>query len=234
MLMRIFVAGGAGAVGRQLIPLLVAEGHEVIGTTRSPERAAWLRSEGARPAILDAFDEDAVHTAITDARPEVVIHQLTDLALGFEPQDIANTARLREIGTHHLVAAALAARSRRIVAQSGAWLYADGPLPHTETHPLRTPTDAPRDAALRGVLELERQLAAATGLEAVVLRYGFFYGPGTAWEADNVSSPSVSVEAAARAALLAVDHGPPGIYNVVDDDGAVSNRRARTLLGWTP
>ena len=234
MLMRIFVAGGAGAVGRQLIPLLVAEGHEVIGTTRSPERAAWLRSEGARPAILDAFDEDAVHTAITEARPEVVIHQLTDLALGFEPQDIANTARLREIATHHLVAAALAARSRRIVAQSGAWLYADGPLPHTETHPLRTPTDAPRDAALRGVLELERQLAAATGLEAVVLRYGFFYGPGTAWEADNVSSPSVSVEAAARAALLAVDHGPPGIYNVVDDDGAVSNRRARTLLGWTP
>ena len=232
--MRIFVAGAAGAVGRQLIPMLVGAGHAVSGTTRSAERAAWLRSAGATPAILDALDEGAVHAAVRDARPEVLIHQLTDLALGFEREDVAKTARLREIGTRHLVAAALAAGSRRFVAQSGAWLYADGPVPHDESHPLRTPTDSPRDTSLRGILDLERQVAAAEGLEGVILRYGFFYGPGTAWEAENAPSPRVSVEAAARATLLAVDHGTPGVYNVVSDDNAVSNRRARDLLGWTP
>jgi nucleoside-diphosphate-sugar epimerase len=232
--MRIFVAGAVGAVGRPLIPMLVGAGHDVTGTTRSPERAAWLRSAGATPVILDAFDEDAVHAAVREARPQVVIHQLTDLALGFGREELAKTRRLREIGTRHLVAAALAAGSRRIVVQSGAWLYADGPLPHDESHPLRTPTDAPRDTPLRGILELERQVVAARPLEGVILRYGFFYGPGTAWEAENAPSPRVSVEAAARAALLAVDHGPPGIYNVVSDDEAVSNRRARQLLGWTP
>jgi nucleoside-diphosphate-sugar epimerase len=234
--MRIFVAGAVGAVGRPLIPMLVRAGHDVTGTTRSPERAAWLRSVGATAAILDALDENAVHAAVSEARPEVVIHQLTDLSLGFEQEELAKTARLREIGTRHLVASALAARSRRIVAQSGAWLYADGPLPHIESDPLRTPRDPPADPTLRGILELERQLAAIQGLEVIILRYGLFYGPGTAWEAEaeNAPTPSVSVEAAARAAFLAVDHGPPGIYNVVSDDDAVSNRRARELLGWTP
>lgn len=232
--MRIFVAGAVGAVGRPLIPMLVGAGHDVTGTTRSPERAAWLRSAGAIPVILDAFDEDAVHGAVRVARPQVVIHQLTELSLGFGREELAKTRRLREVGTRHLVAAALEAGSRRIVVQSGAWLYAVGPLPHDESHPLRTPTDAPRDTPLRGILELERQVAAAQGLEGVILRYGFFYGPGTAWEAENAPSPRVSVEAAARAAHLAVDHGPPGIYNVVSDDDAVSNRRARELLGWTP
>jgi nucleoside-diphosphate-sugar epimerase len=232
--MRIFVAGAAGAVGRQLIPMLVDAGHEVTGTTRSSERAAWLRSVGAAPTILDAYDEAAVHDAVGDARPEVVIHQLTDLARGFEREDVARTARLRELGTRHLVAAAMAVGARRLVAQSGAWLYADGPLPHDESHPLRTPTDSPADASLRGVLELERLVGGAGDLEGVILRYGFFYGPGTAWELETAPSPRVSVEGAARAAFLAIDHGPPDTYNVVDDDDAVSNRRARLLLGWTP
>ena len=234
--MRIFVAGAAGAVGRPLMPMLVGAGHDVTGTTRSPERAAWLRSAGAAAVMLDAFDEGAVHAAVSEARPEVVIHQLTDLSLGFDPQELAKTARLREIGTRNLVSAALAAGSRRIVAQSGAWLYADGPTPHVESDPLRIPRDPPADPTLRGILELERQLTAVQGLEVVILRYGLFYGPGTAWEgeAERAPTPAVSTEAAARAALLAIDHGPPGIYNVVSDDDAVSNRRARTLLGWTP
>ena len=232
--MRIFVAGAAGAVGRQLTPMLVEAGHQVTGTTRSPERADWLRSVGAEPAVVDAFDADAVHASVVASMPEVVIHQLTDLALGFGAQELAKTQRLREAGTRNLVAAALAVGSHRLVAQSGAWLYADGPTPHDETHPLRAATDEPRDAPLRGIIELERQVTGATALDGVILRYGFFYGPGTAWEAETPPQPRVAVEAAARAALLAVERGPAGVYNVVDDGGPVANRKARDLLRWTP
>jgi nucleoside-diphosphate-sugar epimerase len=163
-----------------------------------------------------------------------VIHQLTDLALGFGPEEVAKTGRLREVGTRNLVEAAVAAGTRRLIAQSGAWLYADGPLPHDEGDPLRTPTTDPADASLRGVVELERLVTRTPGLDGIVLRYGFFYGPNTAWEADTAPPPRVSVQAAARATLLAVDLGPAGVYNVVDDDGVVSNRRARDLLGWLP
>lgn len=230
--MRIFVAGAAGAIGRQLVPMLVGAGHAVTGTTRSDERARWLESVGAEAVVVDAYDAEAVRRAVLDARPEVAIHQLTDLARGFSPEDVAKTGRLREVGTRNLVDAALAAGTRRLIAQSGAWLYADGQLPHDESHPLRTPTAAPRDASLRGVVELERLVTQTPGIDGVVLRYGFFYGPNTAWEADTAPAPHVSVQAAAHATLLAVDHGPAGVYNIVDDDDTVSNRRARELLDW--
>jgi nucleoside-diphosphate-sugar epimerase len=233
--MRIFVAGAAGAIGRQLVPKLVAAGHEVTGTTRSEERAAWLRDAGATPVIVDALDAGAVRAAVSKARPEVVVNQLTDLSLGFGPEQLVKTGRIREVGTRNLVGAALAAGARRIVAQSGAWLYAEGPTPHVEEHPLRTPTDAARDASLRGILVLERLVAGTDGLEGVVLRYGFFYGPHTAWaRRDDAPTPRVSIEAAAQATALAIEIGPPGIYNVVDDDPQVGNARARGLLGWSP
>ena len=143
--MRIFVAGAAGAIGRQLVPMLVEAGHDVAGTTRSDERARWLERVDATAVMVDAYDADAVRTVVLDARPEVVVHQLTDLALGFEPEEVAKTGRLREVGTRNLVEAAVAAGTRRLIAQSGAWLYADGPLPHDEGHPLRTPTSDPAD-----------------------------------------------------------------------------------------
>lgn len=232
--MRIFVAGAAGAIGRQLVPMLVEAGHAVTGTTRSEDRARWLDGAGAEAVLVDAFDADAVRTAVLGARPEVVIHQLTDLALGFGPEEVAKTGRLREVGTRNLVDAALAAGTPRLIAQSGAWLYADGPIPHDESHPLRAPTVDARDASLRGVIELERLVTQTPGLDGVVLRYGFFYGPNTAWEADTAPAPRVSVRAAAGATLLAVDRGPAGVYNVVDEDNGVTNSRARDLLGWRP
>ena len=233
--MRVFVAGAAGAIGRPLIPMLVSDGHEVTGTTRSTERAAWLESVGARPALVDAFDRDALAAAVADARAEVVINQLTDLTKGFAVEDLVKTGRIREEAGRHLVDAATAAGAARIVAQSGAWLYAEGRIPHDESHPLRQPTTEPRDASLRGIIELERLTLTTPGIDGVVLRYGFFYGPGTAYElAAYASEPRVSIEGAARATAAAVEHGLVGIYNVVDDNDAVSNARARDLLGWQP
>jgi nucleoside-diphosphate-sugar epimerase len=229
--MRVFVAGAAGAIGRQLISLLVGAGHDVTGTTRSTERAEWLASAGARPIIVDAYDRDALRAALADARPDVVVHELTDLARGFDAENLASSGRLREVGTRNLVDAAVAAGAGRLVAQSGAWLYADGPLPHDESHPLRNPTDSPD---VRGIVELERVVMGTPGIDGIVLRYGFFYGPNTAFRAENAPEPHVSVEAAARATAAAVERGPAGIYNVVDDNNAITNARARNLLGWQP
>lgn len=233
--MRIFVAGAAGIIGRELVPMLVAGGHDVTGTTRSPERARWLEGIGANAEVVDAYDADALRDAVVRAAPGVVIHQLTDLARGFEPSDIAATARLRTEGTRNLVDAARTAGTMRMVAQSGAWLYADGPIPHRETDPLLDPERHPDSLGLPGILELERLVTRTPGLEGIVLRYGFFYGGETGTDRDAQVQPRVSVEAAARATVLALERGTAGtIYNVVDDDPTVSNARARGGLGWSP
>jgi len=233
--MRIFVAGASGVIGRQLVPMLVAAGHEVSGTTRRRERLASLEAMGAAPVLLDATDSAAVTRAVEEARPEVVIHQLTDLAAasrdGYSPTVLAANARLRTMATAHLVAAAETAGVRRVVAQSGAWLYAAGPEPHREDDPLGASDEAGR-LTLGGILALEGDVLGAH-LEGVVLRYGLLYGPGTG-SPTAAGRPSVHVEAAARAALLAVEHGSSGIYNIVDDGGGVSNDRARQQLSWVP
>jgi nucleoside-diphosphate-sugar epimerase len=231
--MRVFVAGAAGAIGRQLVPMLIAAGHQVTGTTRSEERARWLRGVGATAAIVDVYDTPALHRAVIGAQPDVVIHQLTDLAGGFDRENLARHTRLRQVGTRHLVEAMLAAGARRLVAQSGAWLYAPGRLPHIEDDPLRDPAQAPDDLVLPGIIELERLVTQTPGIDGVVLRYGLFYGEGAARDTPG-AGPTVGVVDAARAAVLALEHGPPGIYNIVDDGGAVSNRRAGEVLGWRP
>lgn len=233
---RVFLAGAAGAIGRQLVPLLLAGGHNVTGTTRDPARVEWLRAAGADPIVLDVYEASAVRTAMAAARPDVVIHQLTDLASGFGPEQLRANSRLRQAGTRHLVEAMLVAGVTRLVAQSGAWLYGPGPLPHTEDQPLPEPETPDDDPVLTGVREVERMTLETAGVVGIVLRYGFLYGPGTAYpERDDLKDrPSVSVWDAARAAALAVDHGSPGVYNIVDDDDAVSNRRAHELLGWAP
>jgi len=232
--MRIFVAGAAGAIGRQLVPQLLDAGHSVVGTTRDPRRAEWLRANGAEAALLDVYDRAAVLGAMSAARPDVVIHQLTDLASGFAPEQLRANARLRQLGTRHLVEAMSAAGVRRLIAQSGAWLYRPGAEPHTEDHPLRDLTAAPDDPVLPGILELERLVLRTDDIEGIVLRYGLLYGPGTGRDGPSPADAAwVNVVDAARAAALAVD-APLGIYNVVDDGGSVSNARARRTLGWAP
>ena len=202
---RIFLAGAVGVIGRRLTPLLLAHGHSVWGTTRSQGNREFLRKLGARPVVVDVFDSEALATAVLDARPEIVIHQLTDLALVQDPAKrssaLARNARIRDEGTRNLVAAAREAGARRLIAQSIAWAYAPGPRPYCEDHPLDLNAEGDRLVSVRGVEALERQVFAAAPMEGLVLRYGRLYGPGSGADSPP-SPPSVHVDAAAYAALL--------------------------------
>src|SRR5919106_831523 len=179
--MRVFVAGATGAMGTQLVPRLVANGHEVHGMTRSESKQAMLRELGAVPVVADALDPDQVATAVGRAKPDVIVHQLTALAgKGFRglKQRIEMTNRLRSEGTDHLLSAGQAVGVQRFVAQSNAALYArtGGPV-KTEDDPLdTTPPRKQRDASA-AIFHLEEAVLGATWTEGIVLRYGGFYGP---------------------------------------------------------
>jgi nucleoside-diphosphate-sugar epimerase len=234
---RIFLAGASGAIGRRLTPLLLAAGHDVTGTTRSDEKAAELRALGAAAAVVDVFDVRALRDAVAAARPDVVIHQLTDLPQVVDQarlgEALARNARLRLEGTPNLVAAAQAAGARRLIAQSIAFAYADGRQPHVETDPLVSATgDQPGAVSVRGMRALEDAVLHAPGIEGIVLRYGRLYGPGT-WNTPNARTP-LHVDAAAQAAVLALSRGAPGIYNIAEADGAVSIDKARNELRFDP
>ena len=233
--MRVFVAGASGAIGRRLMPLLIAGGHQVTGTTRSAEAARKLEAAGVRPAIVDVYDAAALQRAAIAARPEAVIHQLTDLPQIFDEKELSaaypRNARIRVEGTRNLIAAAKAAGAQRFIVQSIAFAYAPGREPHVEDDPLNL-ADGPRLVTVRGAADMEQQVL-ASGLEAVVLRYGLLYGPGT-WREVQSLKPGLHIDAAAHAALLALTRGAPGIYNVADDDGPASIGKARHALGFDP
>jgi nucleoside-diphosphate-sugar epimerase len=233
--MRVFLAGASGAIGRRLVPLLLRAGHAVTGTTRSAATGKELERAGVAPAVLDVFDARAVAAALRAAEPEVVIHQLTDLPREFDEVRIAasyaNNARIRTEGTRNLVAAAQAASARRFIVQSIAFAYAPGGEPHPETDPLNL-ADPARSVTVKGAADMEQQVLAA-GMVAIVLRYGLLYGPG-AWSETAARKPALHVDAAANAALLAITRGATGIYNIADDDGAVSSAKARRELDFDP
>lgn len=233
--MRILVAGGSGVVGRRVVPLLLSGGHQVTGTARAAAGAASVAASGAEVMIMDALDREQVLEVVREARPDVIIHQLTALAVG----SVADNARLRTLGTANLVAAAKACGVARIVAQSIAWAYAPGDGPATEGVPLDLAAPAPRSTTVQGVRALETSVAELD--DQVVLRYGTLYGPGTWYEPDGLvarrvaqgelaATPAVTsflhVDDAAAAAVLALDW-PSGTVNVVDDDPAPGTR-------WVP
>jgi nucleoside-diphosphate-sugar epimerase len=235
--MRIFLAGATGAVGRPLMRLLVAAGHTVTGTTRSAAKAAEIEAVGATAAVVDAYDGDAVRAAVLAARPDVVIHQLTDLPGTRDPATypaaLAANARLRILATPSLVVAARAAGARRLITQSVAFAYAPGPAPLAETHPLDYAGEGNKAVLVRGVAALEALTLGTPGIEGIALRYAYLYGPGT-WYAASEGRGFVHVDAAAHAALLALTRGHPGAYNIADDDGAVAIDKARRELGFDP
>ena len=237
--MRVFVAGATGAIGVQLVPLLVAAGHEVHGMTRSAAKQPALRALGAVPVVADALDPDQVAEAVGRARPDVLVHQLT--AIGavdtrHMERSFALTNRLRTEGTDHLLSAGQAAGVRRIVAQGNVLMYArtGGPV-KTEDDPL-DPGPGPFAANIAAIKHLEDAVLGAGWAEGLVLRYGSFYGPGTSMARDEQMARMVRrrmfpvaggggalysfihVADAAAATAAAVERGAPGVYNVVDDE----------------
>lgn len=232
---RILLAGAAGAVGRRLTPLLVGAGHAVFGTTRSPDKAELLRRCGAEPLVVDVFDEEALRRAFALARPEIVLHQLTDLPAGLAPAGMAAAipanARIRREGTRNLVAAAVVAKARHIVAQSIAWAYAPGPSPHAETDPLDLGAGGDRSVTVGGVAALEQQVLRTPDLRGAVLRYGHLYGPGTGFDDPHGPMP-LHVDAAALAARLAVELSASGVFNIAEPNEEVSTAKAVRELGW--
>ncbi len=226
--MKVFLAGATGVIGRQLVPLLVAAGHEVTGTTRRADRLAQIAAAGARPLQLDVYDRAAVFAALAAGRPDAVIHQLTDLSA----RDFEANSRLRVVGTRNLVDAALAAGVARMVAESIAWVYVPGEGPAREEESLDVDALGARGRTIAAVRSLEEAVAEMP--VGVVLRYGVLYGPGTWYAPDGLVTEQVRrgelvatdgvtsflhVVDAARAALDALAW-PAGPVNVVDDEPA--------------
>jgi nucleoside-diphosphate-sugar epimerase len=235
--MNIFVAGATGVIGRPLVALLVRAGHSVTGTTRSADRAGGIAAAGAEPVVVDVFDAAELMNAVVTARPQVIIHQLTDLPDQLDPKAMETAldrnARLRIDGTRNLMAAAAAAGVARVVAQSIAFAYAEGPKPLRETDPLDVKAAGARLRTVGGVVGLESAVLGTPAVVGIVLRYGRLYGPGTWFSAPEGAGP-LHADAAAHAALLAVTSGSAGIYNIAEDDGAVSIEKAKRELGFNP
>jgi nucleoside-diphosphate-sugar epimerase len=235
--MRIFLAGARGAIGKRLVPLLLAAGHGVVGTTRSKAKEDSLRAAGAEPVVVDVFDAAALTRAVSAARADLVIDQLTDLPVGLDPAQMAEgtrrNARMRAQGTRNLVGAMREAKVYRLIAQSIAWMYAPGSEPHAEDAPLDVNAQGTRAITVAGVIALEQLTLSSAPIEGVVLRYGHLYGPGTG--ADHPGeAPVLHVDAAAHGALLAVGKAGSGIYNIADPSGYLSTEKARRVLGFDP
>jgi nucleoside-diphosphate-sugar epimerase len=257
---KVFVAGAGGAIGRPLVDRLVADGHSVVGTTRDEGRARTLRAQGAEAAVLDAFDAAALRAAVLAAEPEVVIHQLTALPAQADPKlmpaALALTNRLRRETVPTLLTAATEAGARRALVQSIAFVTRpDGSPVHDEDAPLYL--DAPEQFRdnIAAVRDLEAATTGATGIEGLVLRYGFYYGPHTWYAKDGTMGDLlrkrrypiigggeghmsfVHLDDAVEATVRALDRGTPGIYNITDDTPATSRAwlpETARLLGAKP
>jgi nucleoside-diphosphate-sugar epimerase len=240
--MRIFVAGATGAVGRRLLPLLVGGGHRVVATTTRPGRLSALRAAGADAVVMDGLDREAVVQAVVSARPDVVVHEMTALAslrsLKNFDREFALTNRLRTEGTDNLLAGARRAGARRFVAQSyTGWTYPRGGARiQSEKDPFEPDPPGTMAGTLDAIRRLEAAVAGAPPIEGVVLRYGSLYGPGTSIAiggdvvellrkrrlpivGDGAGIWSfVHVDDAAEATRLAIENGPAGVFNVVDDE----------------
>jgi nucleoside-diphosphate-sugar epimerase len=259
--MRILLAGATGVIGRPLVDRLIGDGHEIVATTRDEARAHGLRERGAQAVVLDPFDAPAVRAAVRAAEPDVLVHQLTALPREPDPKamaaSLALTNRLRRETVPLFLAAAREAGARRAVVQSISFVTRpDGRPVHDEDAPLHLEAGD----GVAAVRDLEAATVGAEGLEGVVLRYGFYYGPGTWYDKDGAMGTLirkrgypvigrgrgrmsfVHVDDAVEATVCALDRGAPGVYNVTDDHPAPAKDwvpEAARLLGarrplWAP
>ncbi|MBI4259172.1 MAG: NAD(P)-dependent oxidoreductase [Actinobacteria bacterium] len=241
--MRIFLSGASGVIGRRLVPMLVERGHSVTGMTRTREKADTLRDMGAAPVVCDVLDAAATGDAVAAARPEAVIQHLTDLPPDLNPRNLkrayAANDRVRSEGSANLVAAAKAAGIRRYLAQNVCFAYRpEGGVLKDEEAPIFTDAPPPFDRTARIYLDMERRVAGNGAFEGLVLRFGFWYGPGTSYARDGYLANEVRrrrfpiigdgtgvfsfvhIDDVALATIAALEGGSPGIYNVCDDDPA--------------
>lgn len=236
--MKIIIAGATGAIGRPLINLLVAEGHEVYGITQSKERAQALAEREAKPLLLNVLDRDAVFSSINSLQPEIVIDMLTHLPKEYTPQSMNETAemnaKLRIEGGKHLLDAAERSGTRRYIAQSCAFWYAPGSGLADESTPLAFEATPGITAGVKTYAEIERRTLDSKTLEGIALRFGFFYGPGTwFYPGESVANQVhkqlfpiigdgqgvwnfVHIEDAAQAIKDAINSSR-GVYNIVND-----------------
>jgi nucleoside-diphosphate-sugar epimerase len=243
--MKVFVAGATGAIGKCLVPRLLERGYEVAGTTRSSEKAQQLRASGVEGIVLDGLDRAGIMRAVAEARPDVIIDELTALSeaknLKKLDKEFTLTNRLRTEGLDHLLAAARATGTRRVIAQSFAGLpniREGGPI-KTEADPLDPHPPAGMSQTVAAIRSLEsRMTAEGSGFEGLALRYGGLYGPGTSLSEDGIYARMIRkrlfavigngagiwsfihVDDAASATVAAVERGAPGLYNIVDDEPA--------------
>ena len=252
--MKIFVAGGTGAIGRPLIAELLAKGHTLVALTRSPEKAQALVQQGIEPAIADVFDTDAVKAVVRRAQPEVVIEQLTALPKTYTRESMSSAAtlnnRIRLEGGANVLTAAQAAGVRRYLRQSVAFYAIPGPGLANEDTPLAFDASPAVAAGAREVTELEHRLLRNPNIEGIVLRYGFFYGPGTWFNPDGDVARQVRqqqfpivgngdgvaswlhIEDAAEATAAAAERGSPGIYLVANDKPLAAREWLPMFARW--
>jgi len=249
--MKILVAGATGAIGKRLVPLLVTGGHHVVATTQTADKLRGLRAAGAEAVLMNGLDRDNVMAVVGSSRPDVVVHQMTALAPMLNPKkfddELAVTNRLRREGTSHLAAAAIAAGTGRLIAQSytGWPNQREGGRVKTEADPLDAHPPALMTRTLDAIQALERLVVKTDGLDGIALRYGSLYGPGTALSSEGeivalvrqrkfplVGDGAgvwsfVHIEDAAEATVAAIERGRRGIYNIVDDEPAA-------VADWLP
>ena len=245
--LRVFVAGGSGAIGHALIPKLVSRGYEVTAMTRTPEKAESIRRMGATPVVCDVFDKPKLIRVVAEDRPDVVINQLTELPKSdLKPKKLgeyyAKNDRVRREGTDNLLAAARAAGARRYIGQSIAfWYEPSGGMVKQEGEPLWFDAPSPIGEAVKALKHSEDAVLNANDIEGVVLRYGTFYGPNTWYTRDgeigqqmrkrmypNIGAGEgmtsfIHIDDAAEACVAFVESGEPGVYNIVDDEPATAN-----------
>jgi nucleoside-diphosphate-sugar epimerase len=246
--MRVFVAGASGALGRPLLPRLLEDGHRVVGMTRREEAAERIRATGAEAVVCDAFDADALRSAMVAAEPDAVIHALTALPQRFKPREdyLAATNRLRTEGTRNLVAAARAAGAKRLIAEAVCFFYEPtGGWVKDEGAPLMADPPGRFGSGVTALKDLENQVLGTAGIDGLVLRFGWLYGEGTYYARDGSMAEEtlrrrnpivgagtgtfsfVHVEDAAAAFAAALRQGAHGVYNVADDEPA-------RLSEWLP